>query len=141
MFHAILRNFDVAVRSNDEQLRRIFVVHSSVPPDGTILDGFSGYGALRPHAYYYWWINEYSLGLMTPAERETELLATLTKSPPAAVLFDDHLQLLPQSVTDWIRSRYEPLTNEPWFWLPRDARRRDAGTELSSRTAVPAGDL
>jgi len=119
MFHAVLRNIDTALRTNGEQVRRVEVVQRHVPPDGTALDGFSGFAVLRPHAYYYWWINEYSLALMTRAEREGELLEALERTPPSAILFDEHLRLLPESVTSWIRERYEPLADEPWLWLPR----------------------
>ena len=119
MFHGVLRNVDAALTTNREQVRRLEVVETSVPPEGTILDGFSGYAVLRPNAYYFWWINEYSLALMTPAQREDDLLESLEKSPPAAVLFDQHLTLLPQSVIAWIRKRYAPAKEEPWLWLPR----------------------
>lgn len=123
MFHAQLRDVDAALRTNGEQVRRVEVVQRLVPPEGTVLDGFSGFGVLRPHAYYFWWINEYSLALMTPAQCEADLLEALVRTPPAAILFDEHLALLPESVTSWIDEHYTPSNEEPWLWLPRPPRR------------------
>jgi hypothetical protein len=127
MFHAMLRNVDFALWSNRPQIAAVEAVHRAVGPEETVLDGFSGFGALRQHAYYYWWINEYSLALMTPEEREGQLLAGLKNSPPAAVIFDRNLKLLPPSVTDWIRENYRPSGNTPvgesdWLWLRNDRR-------------------
>lgn len=124
MFHAVLRNIDAALRTNGEQVRRVEVIQRLVPLDGKVLDGFSGYAALRPHAYYFWWINEYSLALLTPTQREADLLEALERAPPAAVLFDEHLALLPRPVTDWINAHYAPMNGEEWVWFPRDGSGR-----------------
>ena len=82
-----------------------------------MLDGFTGHGALRRHAYYYWWINEFSLALMKPEERSTLLLEELEKNPPAAVLFDRNLRQLPPSVVEWLEKNYQPV-REP-LWRPK----------------------
>lgn len=112
MTHAVLRNADRALASNRLQVEIVRRLNEKVGPDEKVLDGFSGYGVLRPHAYYWWWINEYSLALMTPAQRGPELLERLQASPPAAVLFDADLARLPAEVTDWISSHY--VFDERW---------------------------
>ena len=106
--------------------RPIESVNRHVPPDGRVLDGFTGYGALRPHAWYYWWINEYSLALVSPRDREAGLLHVLEDSPPAAVLFDSNLELLPRHVIDWIEAHYAP-SDPSVLWLPREPPNRGAG--------------
>jgi hypothetical protein len=118
MGYGVLRNFDTALWSNRDQLAAIEAVNRQVPPDGRILDGFTGYGALRPHAWYYWWINRYSLALITEQDLNEGLLALLNKSQPAAVLFDRNLASLPQPVVDWIHTHYE-AADPPVLWLPR----------------------
>jgi Dolichyl-phosphate-mannose-protein mannosyltransferase len=118
MFHAVLRDVDAVLWSNREQVRRMAILEARVGPNEMVLDGYSGYGALRPHAYYFWWINEYSQALMPPKEQGEKLLARLQAAPPAAVLFDNDLQRLPKSVTDWISSHYQRAENEPWLWVP-----------------------
>lgn len=118
MAYGGLRDADAALWSNRDQVAAIEKVNSRVAADERILDGFTGYGALRPHAWYYWWINEYSLALIPEPVRNEQLLKHLEESPPAAVLFDSHLALLPEPVLDWIALHYEPA--EPAvLWLPR----------------------
>lgn len=122
MFYGVLRNIDTALWSNRDQVLAIEAVNRQVPADGRVLDGFTGYGALRPHAWYYWWINEYSLALI-PEEEKLRLLGALRHSPPAAVLFDRHLELLPPPVVEWIRANYESAEPDV-LWLPREDSRR-----------------
>ncbi len=115
--YGVLRDIDSALWSNRTQVATIENVNRQVPVDGRVLDGFTGYGVLRPHAWYYWWINEYSLALVSDDDR-ARLLARLQKNPPAAVLFDQNLERLPANVVDWIRANYEPA--EPnVLWLRR----------------------
>ncbi|MGQ0637646.1 MAG: ArnT family glycosyltransferase [Planctomycetaceae bacterium] len=122
MFHAAVRNLDTHVWPNHEQIATMGEVHAAAGPEESVLDGFSGYGALRPHAYYYWWINEYSLALMTPAERGPELLAALEAAPPAVVLLDSELERTPPEVLDWIRANYRPGARSPMWVHQQPAR-------------------
>lgn len=119
MGYGTFRNLDALAWSNESQLATISSVEEAVPRDGRVLDGFTGLAPLRRHAYYFWWINEYSGALMSPEDREQRLLRVLRESPPAAVLFDEHLQRLPDSVTSWIREHYYPMDAPP-LWLPNN---------------------
>ncbi len=123
MSYGARRNVETARWSNAEQVAAIESVNRHVPPDGRILDGFTGYGALRPHAWYYWWINQYSLALVSPYDREVGLLKVLVASPPAAVLVDENFERLPRQVRDWIEARYEP-SDPAVLWLPREPPNR-----------------
>src|SRR5207248_2112456 len=69
MGYGILRDVDLVFWSNREQVAAIEAVNRQIPPDRRVLDGFTGYGALRPHAWYFWWINEYSLALIAENDR------------------------------------------------------------------------
>jgi len=119
MFYGVVRQADLIESwPNDGQQFIIADLYRQVAPDETVLDGFTGYAALRPHAYYYWWINAYSLALMSPADREPRLLEHLKAHPPAAVLYDGDLRLLPQSVLDWIDANYhESPSSRNVIWL------------------------
>ena len=112
MFYGAFRHLDGLKLSNARQVTIIRRLHKLVPPSGHVLDGFTGLAALRRHAYYFCWINEYSGALMSPEDRDERLLAVLQKSPPDAVLFDEHLQRLPDSVTGWVREHYRPVFDE-----------------------------
>jgi hypothetical protein len=118
MAYGVLRDVDRALWSNREQVAAIETVNRDVPTDGRVLDGFTGYAALRPHVWYYWWINDYSLALVPDDERDSGLLDLLERTPPAAVLYDSHLQLLPPRVRNWIELHYQP-SDLPVLWLPR----------------------
>lgn len=111
LFFGGVRNADRFEWSQDGAHFIIAALHRQVGPEETVLDGFTGYAALRPHAYYYWWINEYSLALMSPEDRESRLLEHLKAHPPAAVLYDGDLGLLPRPVLDWIESHYHESSN------------------------------
>jgi hypothetical protein len=118
MGYGVLRDIDTALWSNRNQVAAIDAVNRQVPVDGRVLDGFTGYGVLRPHAWYYWWINEYSLALVPEDELRTGLLVRLQKDPPAAVLFDQNLERLPENVQEWIRENYQPA-DPAVLWLRR----------------------
>ena len=118
MGYGVLRDIDTVLWSNRDQVAVIDAVDRQVPVDGRILDGFTGYGVLRPHEWYYWWVNDYSLALVPDEELRTGLLARLKKDPPAAVLFDRNLGRLPENVLDWIRENYRPA-DPAVLWLPR----------------------
>jgi hypothetical protein len=107
--YAGLRNFDAVCWSNLDQMAYIELVDQKVAPDETVFDGYTGLGVFRRHAYYYWWLNPYSLALMSPDQRGRELLAALKKSPPKIVCFDENIKRLPQSVQAWIAENYRPL--------------------------------
>jgi hypothetical protein len=120
MMYGILRDIDIALWSNREQVAAIDEVNRQVPVEGRVLDGFTGFAALRPHAWYYWWINEYSLALVPERERAAGLLGRLERDPPAAILFDRHVELLPPDVVAWIREHYESAEPRP-LWLRKPA--------------------
>ncbi len=61
------RNLDALCWSNRRQVAAMAEVCRLVGPNETVFDGFTGLGAFRRHAYYYWWLNPYSLRLMSPA--------------------------------------------------------------------------
>jgi hypothetical protein len=117
-WYAGARHLDAWFWSNSEQVAAIEAVNRKVPPDGTVLDGFTGYGALRRHAWYYWWLNDYSFALVAREQLEIELNNQLIDAPPDVILFDENLQRLPADLTDWIRANYRPDGPAP-IWVRR----------------------
>ena len=116
--HAALRNIDACCLSNAAQLSAIALVDDTVAANETVFDGYTGLGVFRRHAYYYWWLNPYSLRLMDAADRDQNLLAALQRSPPKVVCLDENISSLPAPVLDWIRSRYAPFA--PPIYVRRD---------------------
>jgi hypothetical protein len=111
--YGVCRQLDLLAWSNAAQIEAIEQLHAQVPPGGRVLDGFTGWGALRPHAYRIWWLNEFSMGLIPPPELERELLEMFDQKPPDAVLDDANLQRLPPAVRARIESEYEPVAPAP----------------------------
>jgi hypothetical protein len=104
---------DLLAWSNSAQVRAIEKLHAQVPPGGRVLDGFTGWGALRPHAYRIWWLNEFSMGLIPARDLERELLELFDQKPPEAVLDDENLRRLSPAVRARIETWYEPVEPAP----------------------------
>jgi hypothetical protein len=121
--YGVCRQLDLLAWSNAAQVRAIEQVYAQVPPGGRVLDGFTGWGALRPHAYRIWWLNEFSMGLIPPPDLERDLLELFDQNPPDAVLDDANLQRLPPAVRARIESEYDPVDPAP-LRIRRSARFR-----------------
>jgi hypothetical protein len=111
--YGVCRQLDQLAWSNAAQVRAIEQVHAEVPLEGRVLDGFTGWGALRPHAYRIWWLNEFSMGLIAPADLERDLLELFDQQPPDAVLDDENLRRLSPAVRTRIETEYEPVEPAP----------------------------
>jgi 4-amino-4-deoxy-L-arabinose transferase-like glycosyltransferase len=114
--YAGLRNVDALCWSNREQVAALEQVGRLVGPDETVLDGFTGLGAFRRHAYYYWWLNPYSLAFMQAESGEQDLLARLKQSPPKLICVDENVRSL-RDVMAWIEENYRPV--EPPLYVRR----------------------
>jgi hypothetical protein len=115
--YAGLRNLDALGWSNRSQVAALATVDRLVGPDETVFDGFTGLGAFRRHAYYYWWLNPYSLSLMGAESQERGLLASLQRSPPKLICVDENVKKLPD-VMAWINEKYDPI--EPPLYLRKE---------------------
>jgi len=111
--YGVCRQLDLLVWSNSVQVQAIERLHTQVPPDGRVFDGFTGWGALRPHAYRIWWLNEFSMGLIPAPDLERELLELFDQRPPDAVLDDVNLQRLSPAVRVRIETGYAPVEPAP----------------------------
>lgn len=116
MNYAITRNANTWLWPNRSQVALIKRVNSLANLDDTVLDGFAGYGALRPHASYFWWINRYSLAMMSDADKST-LLRNIQTHPPTVVLYDRELRAWPE-IRPLIEVDFGP-TPEPPIWVRR----------------------
>ena len=130
MSYAVARDANGWLWSNRPQVALIERVNSLASLEETVLDGFSGYGALRPHASYFWWINRYSLALMTSQDK-AQLLKLLEDRSPAVVLYDRELKSWLE-IQAPLEAGYSP-TAEPPIWI----RRRLSGGLKFPRAGAP----
>jgi hypothetical protein len=96
-------------QSNGEQFRGVRYVQSITEPSDTVLDGVTGYGVFRPHAFFYPHVN-WDIRGMIPAERRAELEDGLVSGriAPRVVLLDDDIAYLSEAATAYVRGHYRP---------------------------------
>jgi 4-amino-4-deoxy-L-arabinose transferase-like glycosyltransferase len=101
---------------NTDQLDAIRYVSENTAPTDTVMDGFSGYGVFRPHAYFYFFPHQ-GIQLMLTAEDRHELLEKLQSGriAPKLILFDKYLENLSPAVTAFLKEHYQPVgTGDIW---------------------------
>lgn len=103
-----------------DQLGRMRLVLTTTAPDETVMDGFTGAGAFRPHAYYYFFLHE-EIRALLGAAHIARLRGELRDGEiaPAVVLFDDDLRALPGEITSFLRENYQP-SGDALVWRRKD---------------------
>ena len=96
-----------------------YVVENTRPPE-TFLDGFSGFGVFRPHAYRYFFLHDEVRALLAGPELD-RLLGQLRDGTisPSFVVLDRDLRALPADIVLFLEANYEP-TAVPPLWRRRD---------------------
>jgi hypothetical protein len=82
------------------QLARLRLVMANTMPEDTVMDGFTGAGAFRPHAYGYFFLHE-EIRALIGAEERHRLVAGLRDgeiAPKVVILDRDLRQLSPEAV-------------------------------------------
>jgi hypothetical protein len=96
------------------------LVQGLTSPTDTVLDGFTGAGVFRPHAYYYFFLHDEIRALLGGPEIDGLRRALRDgEIAPALVLFDFDIQDLSPEVKSFVEENYEPA-GDPLVWRPRD---------------------
>src|SRR4029077_15794017 len=75
----------------------------------TVLDGFSGYGVFRPHAYFYFFLWRYGvLTMLNHRQRGQDVIDALERTQTKFVIYDKDVQSLDPEVQTYIREHYHP---------------------------------
>jgi 4-amino-4-deoxy-L-arabinose transferase-like glycosyltransferase len=103
--------------SNAEAIAQMRLVHSATTPADQVMDGFSGVGWFRPHAFFNWMAAPGPLSRISTDDRG-RMLARLRGcgDQPKIVILDAHLQLLSPEVATVVAERYSP-TADSLIWL------------------------
>lgn len=126
-------------------VQNIAYVLQNTTPGETVLDGFSGLGVFRPHAFFYFFLHD-EVRLMVGDEEWTALARGLEEGTiaPKLVLYDRHLQRTPPAVRERLLATYLPIGREPLrFLFPRrggrwsDDGKRPLGRPASGTSAAP----
>jgi hypothetical protein len=110
-----------------DQLDRLRYVLTHTDPRDTVLDGFSGLGVFRPHAYFYYFLHD-EIRTLLAGRGLGRLLTELrdgTVAPDFVVADRDVLEL-PAEVTAFLRDNYVPAGMPP-LWVRRVRWLDDAG--------------
>jgi hypothetical protein len=103
-----------------DQLARLRLVQGLTSPRDTVFDGFTGAGAFRPHAYYWFFLHDEIRALLGDAERDGLKRALRDGDiAPAVVLFDSDVQELSPEVKSFVEENYEPA-GDPLVWRRKD---------------------
>jgi hypothetical protein len=103
-----------------DQLARLRLVLALTTPSETVMDGFTGAGVFRRHAYYYFFLHDEVRALLGGPEMD-DLRRALRDGliAPAVVLFDFDLQDLSREVKSFVEENYEPA-GDPLVWRRKD---------------------
>jgi hypothetical protein len=103
-----------------DQLGRMRLVYALTEPSDTVMDGFTGAGVFRPHAYYYFFLHNQIRALLSGPEMDGLRRALRDgEIAPAVVLFDFDLRELSPDFKQFVVANYEP-TGDPLVWRRKD---------------------
>jgi hypothetical protein len=103
-----------------DQLARLRLVLTLTTPSDTVFDGFTGAGAFRPHAYFYFFLHDEIRAMLEGPELDGLRRALRDgEIAPALVLFDFDVQDLSPEVKSFVEENYEPA-GDPLVWRPKD---------------------
>ena len=93
--------------SNTNQLDEIQYVIANSDPKATVMDGWSGIGVFRPHAFFYWFLHRRLVATLE-ADVMDNLLAGLKSGyiQPALIIFDDDLRVASPDLNDFVTNNY-----------------------------------
>jgi 4-amino-4-deoxy-L-arabinose transferase-like glycosyltransferase len=92
--------------NNAKQLTAISHVLANSSPSDAVFDGWSGYGVLRPHAYYYFFLHYELQANLSEEQRGRDVVAALERRRPKFVVHDDPVRNLPAVVQEYILGHY-----------------------------------
>ena len=93
-------------RSNTGQLEDIKFIMNNTTPDDTVLDGWSGFGVFRPHAYYYHFLHNEVRAMLSNDDLADNLISALKEKRTKVIIYDGSVKALPQQVQNYITQNY-----------------------------------
>ena len=106
-------------RSNAGQLADIRCIMSITSPRDTVLDGWSGFGVFRPHAYYYYFLHKEVRAMLGKEDLEDNLIVSLKEKRPKVIIYDSSIKALPKAVQDYIAKNYVYSGQGNIYLLPK----------------------
>ncbi|HSF18586.1 MAG TPA: hypothetical protein VLK65_23860 [Vicinamibacteria bacterium] len=125
-------------RRNWSTLQAIEWILRNVGPDETVLDGFSGLGVFRRHAFFFFFLHD-EIRPMLRDDDWRELIRGLESGSiaPKVVVFDRHLEQGPAELREVIERNYLPAEPEPVRVRFIQESWRDAGPRVLGQRSSP----
>ena len=92
--------------NNSGQLGNVQYIMDITSEDDTVLDGWSGYGFLRNHAYYYYFLHPEMRAMLSEKERSDDLIESLEKNRTKVIIYDAHVKDMHKKVQEYISANY-----------------------------------
>jgi uncharacterized membrane protein len=103
---------------NDAQLARLRYVLASTRRADVVMDGWEGTGVFRPHAFYYYFIHDESLLMLSPARLDAYLDDLESgKIRPRLIAMDKHLAALGPRFRSFVEKNY--VSSDGFFYWSR----------------------
>jgi hypothetical protein len=99
---------------NSSDLQSLRYVIEKTSPTDTMMDGFTGFGVFRPHAYFYWFLNTEIVEMMTD-EQKRQLLADFQtgKIAPRYIILDYFLARVLFPIRWYVWDNFRVVPGEP----------------------------
>lgn len=124
--HPLDQMMDQFHQRNDGQLSNIQYILSCTEPYDTVLDGWSGYGFLRQHAYYYYFLHSEMRAMLTEKQLTDDIIESLEKNNTKFVIYDGDIRALPKKTQDYIYMNYVP-TGQDEIYVRKSQREETIG--------------
>ena len=98
---------------NSYDLQSLRYAIEKTSPTDTMMDGFTGFGVFRPHAYFYWFLHSEIVEMMTDEQRR-QLLADFQtgKIAPRYILLDSFLARVLFPIRWYVWDNYRVVPDE-----------------------------
>jgi len=93
---------------NDGQLAAIEYIMDATSPDDAVLDGWTGFGFLRDHAYFYFFLHTEMRAMLNQKELSDDLIESVEKKRAKIVVYDGSIKALPKKVRKYMLANFAP---------------------------------
>ena len=100
---------------DDERLERVKYILENTTADDTVLDGWSGLGVFRDHAYYYFFVHKGVRPMLTEKERSEDVINALREKNTKIVIYDGNVRDMSDSLREYIEANYGPTGVGPIY--------------------------
>jgi len=95
-------------RSNEGRLNEIRFILQNTTRQDTVLDGWTGSGVFRDHAYYYYFLHGEVRNMLTPEESSEDVVYALREKQTKIIIYDSNVQALSPEVRNYVEANYKP---------------------------------